>query len=261
MTPRRVKRRSVLARDTMNRTSHRRQGSSRSRTSQRRTRPHQSPITRLLEQQNRYLEPPVNFNDSNRLNSTTSVQEAGNNQDLRYYKTGLSNPVFQQSSNSSLNQADEIYRPNSARSSYSNYHASRPISYLHNNEYFSNQAVAQIPINTNRSKSNVANDDSQNNLQPNLNTTTLKSFSHKNFNFLGFNLKNNSVSINNPGNVNNNNNNNNESPTLRNEGTVRNSKRIRVDLTRPPSNRSSNAFFSQGPPAYREGGIDSETVI
>lgn len=45
---------------------------------------------------------------------------------------------------------EEVYRPQSARSSYSNYHASRPISYLHNNEVFSNQAVAQVPINTNR---------------------------------------------------------------------------------------------------------------
>lgn len=162
---------------------------------------------------------------------------------------------------------DEIYRPQSARSSYSNYHASRPISYLHNNEYFSNQAVAQVPINTNRNKSNVQSEEAQNNLQPNLNTTTLKSFSHKNFNFLGFNLKNNNVSGNNNnsgGNSNNNNvscnnNNNNEHPSRTDSG-LRNSKRFRVDLTRGAGG-GSNCFFSQGPPAYREGGLDSETVI
>lgn len=110
MTPRRVKRRSVLARDTMNRTSHRRQGSSRSRSSQRRTRPHQSPVTRLLEQQNRYIDSSISFNDSSRLDPSTSE---ANNQDLlnssRYLKGGLSNPVFQQSSNSSINQSGEYY--------------------------------------------------------------------------------------------------------------------------------------------------------
>jgi len=53
---------------------------------------------------------------------------------------------------------EEVYRPQSARSSYSNYHASRPISYLHNNQVFSNQAVAQVPINTNRSSKRVRAD-------------------------------------------------------------------------------------------------------
>lgn len=154
---------------------------------------------------------------------------------------------------------DDIYRPNSARSSYSNYHASRPVSHIHNNEYFSNQAVAQVPISTNRSKVQPLPEETQNNLHSNKNGTTLKSFSQKNFNFLGLNLKNsNNNSTNN--NFSNNYINNCSSYSTRNDGSFRNSKRLRVDLTRN-TNGASNTFFSQGPPAYREGGLDSETVI
>lgn len=154
---------------------------------------------------------------------------------------------------------DDIYRPNSARSSYSNYHASRPLNYIPNNEYFSNQAVAQVPISTNRSKGQQRGIKAHNNLQPNKNTATLKSFSQKNFNFLGLNIKNNNSSsnVNNNNNINNYNNN---AYSSRNDGSIRNSKRFRVDLTRN-TDGFTNSFFSQGPPAYREGGLDSETVI
>ncbi|KAK6616866.1 hypothetical protein RUM44_005304 [Polyplax serrata] len=268
MTPRRVKRRSVLARDTMNRSSlnHRRQGSSRSKSSQRRGRTHQNPVTKLLEQQNRFLDSSListSFNDSHPMSSTVQSSEYSPNgyEATNRFKSGLSNPIFQQSSNSSINQsgADEIYRPNSARSSYSNYHASRPLNYMQNNDYFSNQAVAQVPISTNRNKGFVRGSEGQNNLQSSKNGTTMKSFSQKNFNFLGLNIKNSSS-----GSTNNNNISTSNVSTLtgRHEGNTRNSKRFsqRVDLTRNTEG-IANSFFSQGPPAYREGGLDSETVI
>lgn len=263
------------------------------RSSQRRGRTHQNPVTKLLEQQNRFLDSSListSFNDSHPMSSTVQSSEYSPNgyEATNRFKSGLSNPIFQQSSNSSINQsgnylmssrthdeskrevlinvtrvllsgADEIYRPNSARSSYSNYHASRPLNYMQNNDYFSNQAVAQVPISTNRNKGFVRGSEGQNNLQSSKNGTTMKSFSQKNFNFLGLNIKNSSS-----GSTNNNNISTSNVSTLtgRHEGNTRNSKRFsqRVDLTRNTEG-IANSFFSQGPPAYREGGLDSETVI
>ncbi|EEB11061.1 conserved hypothetical protein [Pediculus humanus corporis] len=217
MTPRRVKRRSVLARDTMNRSSltQRRQGSSRSKSSssQRRSRTHQNPVTKLLEQQNRFLESSMistSFNDSsipldsssNQLSAAMMDSVGGDDYDVNNgFKTvGLSNPIFQQSSNSSLNQSGLNIKGSHGGSGNNGGGGSGSSNNNNNNQ-------------TNSSNSNY-------------------------------------------------NNNNNTSHFTRNDGSMRNSnKRFRVDLTRN-TDGIANSFFSQGPPAYREGnGLDSETVI
>ncbi|XP_044741000.1 sodium/potassium-transporting ATPase subunit beta-1-interacting protein isoform X2 [Chrysoperla carnea] len=142
MTPRRVKRRSVMTRghphhgNSLRKHSH--GGSTRSHnssTSVRSSQRRQNPVTQILDQQLR----------SNTLTSTW--QRNG----------GHTNPTYQQSSIQSLNEQTEyeLYnnRPPSARSSYSNYHGSRYISSGHT--YQNNQATPQAPIKRDRQRQSL----------------------------------------------------------------------------------------------------------
>ncbi|XP_049861623.1 uncharacterized protein LOC126355362 isoform X2 [Schistocerca gregaria] len=174
MTPRRVKRRSVISRGSTGRNSQQdKRGSVRHgntvrssvRSSGRRPKlQHQNPVTRLIEQQQsmqqqQALGDSSTSNDSHRLNM---FDPASSQADLlnssQWRKTaGHTNPLYQQSSMQSLNEEEDSFnRPPSARSSYSNYHGTRPIScYVGssgmNSYYVPGQATAQVPvINTHR---------------------------------------------------------------------------------------------------------------
>lgn len=163
MTPRRVKRRSVMTRGSSGRhsTNSRRHSARASTRSSRRI--VQNPVTRLLEQQqkgNAYDSPaspsPI---DSlpNYYNSVSNNNLVGNHQ-INWQSNGHSNPTYQQSSSQSLNDPedfDDLYnnRPASVRSSYSNFHGTRPVSYTAPKHYHSH-ATPQVPqkrtSNTNR---------------------------------------------------------------------------------------------------------------
>ncbi|XP_067008656.2 uncharacterized protein NKAIN [Anabrus simplex] len=176
MTPRRVKRRSVISRGSTGRSSisnsHQDKRSSvrysstvRSslRNSGRRSKiQHQNPVTRLIEQQQQQQHifgDSSTSNESNRLNmyDPTSSQAdllASNPQWKR--PVGHTNPLYQQSSTQSLNDDEDTYnnRPSSARSSYSNYHGTRPISCYVGpggtpSYYIAGQATPQVPPITN----------------------------------------------------------------------------------------------------------------
>lgn len=145
MTPRKVKRRSVMTRGSSTRystTSKRHSGSRSSTRSSRRSL--QNPINYLMEQQknlstfdrSQHFEPPV----------PTSLNISNNN--LGAYSHA--NLTYQQSSTQSLNKMDdldELYtnRPASARSSYSNFHGTRDFNYSTVNPYQHSHATPQVP--------------------------------------------------------------------------------------------------------------------
>ncbi|KAG5877577.1 hypothetical protein JTB14_003728 [Gonioctena quinquepunctata] len=152
MTPRRVKRRSVMTRGSSGRhsTSSRRQSHSRSSTrSSRRTA--QNPVTRLLEQQQKsqaYDSPaspspiespcPTYYTSSNNLVGHQNWQ----------VNNGHTNPTYQQSSQQSLNETEELEdlynnRPPSVRSSYSNFHGTRALNY--SSKHYHSHATPQVP--------------------------------------------------------------------------------------------------------------------
>lgn len=176
MTPRRVKRRSVISRGSTSRNSLQdKRGSVRYsntarsslRSSGRRTKlQHQNPVTRLIEQQQNFQQhqsfgDSSTSNDSHRLNF---FDQAASTADLllggsQWKKSaGHTNSLYQQSSSQSLNDDN---RPPSARSSYSNYHGTRPIScYVGpsgmSSYYIAGQATGQVPvINTHRRSNNA----------------------------------------------------------------------------------------------------------
>ncbi|XP_021929486.1 uncharacterized protein LOC110834541 isoform X1 [Zootermopsis nevadensis] len=181
MTPRRVKRRSVISRGSTGRSSlpncHDKRSSVRYsnnvrsslRTSGRRSKlQHQNPVTRLIEQQQQSLADSSTSNDSTRLNlfdpSSSSQADLLSNASTPHWKkaSGHTNPLYQQSSMQSLDD-DDVYnnRPSSARSSYSNYHGTRPIScYVGPGGtpayYMAGQATAQVPVTNTHRRSNHA---------------------------------------------------------------------------------------------------------
>lgn len=160
MTPRRVKRRSVMTRGSSGRQStssrsSRRQSHPRSSTRSSR-RVVQNPVTRILEQQQKCqaydspgspspIESPLpNYynNSNNNVSSSMSYQNWP-------MTNGHANPNYQQSSQQSLNETedlDELYnnRPASVRSSYSNFHGTRAINYSPPKHYHSH-ATPQVP--------------------------------------------------------------------------------------------------------------------
>ncbi|KAJ8923789.1 hypothetical protein NQ315_010371 [Exocentrus adspersus] len=151
MTPRRVKRRSVMTRGSSGRhsTSSRRHSQSRSSTRSSR-RMAQNPVTRLLEQQQKcqaYDSPaspsPIESPLPNYYNSPN------NNLVNQSWQNGHANPTYQQSSQHSLNDTedlDDLYnnRPASVRSSYSNFHGTRALNYSPPKHYHSH-ATPQVP--------------------------------------------------------------------------------------------------------------------
>ncbi|CAG9759431.1 unnamed protein product [Ceutorhynchus assimilis] len=150
MTPRRVKRRSVMQRGSSGRhsTSSRRQTHSRSST--RSSRRMQNPVTKLLEQQQKCqayesttsqspIESPL---PNYYVNSTSSINNTANWQG----PMGHTNPSYQQSTTSLNEDFDELYnnRPPSVRSSYSNFHGARA-NYSPPKQYHHSLATPQVP--------------------------------------------------------------------------------------------------------------------
>lgn len=155
MTPRRVKRRSVMQRGTTNRHSTNSRRHSTARSSTRSSRRHtQNPVTRLLEQQQKVqgydspnspspIEPIPSYYNS--ASSSNLVAPRSN-----WQSNGHANPTYQQSSIQSLNEPDdldELYnnRPASVRSSYSNFHGTRAISYAAAKPSYHGHATPQVP--------------------------------------------------------------------------------------------------------------------
>ncbi|CAG9816662.1 unnamed protein product [Phaedon cochleariae] len=154
MTPRRVKRRSVMTRGSSGRqsTSSRRhsQGRSSTRSSRR------NPVTQLMEQQRKaqpYDSPasPSPIDSSSPNYFTTSNNNLVTHQNW-HVPNGHTNPTYQQSSQQSLNETeelDELYnnRPASVRSSYSNFHGTRTLNnYSPTKNYHSHShATPQVP--------------------------------------------------------------------------------------------------------------------
>lgn len=155
MTPRRVKRRSVMQRGTSSRysTNSRRHGARLSVRSNRSIA--QNPVTRIMEQQqNSFVGPaeplPMYYNSNNDLISKQP----------QWQINGHTNPTYQQSSTQSLNEQDDLddlynNRPASVRSSYSNFHGTRAISYGAPQYYHMySHATPQVPhkkqLNTHR---------------------------------------------------------------------------------------------------------------
>lgn len=164
MTPRRVKRRSVMTRGSPGRhsTSSRRQSHSRSSTrSSRRTT--QNPVTRLLEQQQQKCNAYDSPASPSPIESPLPNYYSSSNNNLIAHQSwhmsnGHSNPNYQQSSQQSLNdteELDELYnnRPASVRSSYSNFHGTRALSYSPPKHYHSH-ATPQVPQKRNNSNRN-----------------------------------------------------------------------------------------------------------
>lgn len=150
MTPRRVKRRSVMQRGSCGRhsTSSRRQSHARSST--RSSRRMQNPVTKLLEQQQKCqayesttsqspIESPL---PNYYVNSTSSIINTQNWQG----PIGHTNPSYQQSTTSLNEDFDELYnnRPASVRSSYSNFHGARA-NYSPPKQYHHSHATPQVP--------------------------------------------------------------------------------------------------------------------
>lgn len=156
MTPRRVKRRSVMQRGTSLRhsTTSRRHTNARSSTRNNRNIT-QNPVTRIIEQQQQTT---PNYNDSISPSgsppeplpmyyNTTSCELIA--QQHHWQVNGHTNPTYQQSSTQSLNDQDDLddlynNRPASVRSSYSNFHGTRAISYGAP-QYYHNHATPQVP--------------------------------------------------------------------------------------------------------------------
>ncbi|ENN81141.1 hypothetical protein YQE_02508, partial [Dendroctonus ponderosae] len=149
MTPRRVKRRSVMQRGSSGRhsTTSRRQSHSRSSTrSSRRT---QNPVTKLLEQQQKCQayesttsQSPVESPMPNYYMNAPNTISAQNWQG----PVGHTNPSYQQSTTSLNEDFDDIYttRPASVRSSYSNFHGARA-NYSPPKQYHHSHATPQVP--------------------------------------------------------------------------------------------------------------------
>lgn len=169
MTPRRVKRRSVMQRGTTSRhsTSSRRYSGARSSTRSSR-RIAQNPVTQIIEQQQKPA--PVQAYDMTITSTGTTTLDTM----PVYYNTthmmqpqippgggesggagghwqvnGHTNPTYQQSSNQSLNEHDDLddlynNRPASVRSSYSNFHGTRTIAYGAP-QYYHSHATPQVP--------------------------------------------------------------------------------------------------------------------
>lgn len=152
MTPRRVKRRSVMQRGTSSRhsTTSRRHGTARSSTRNNRSIA-QNPVTRIInEQQQNSVSPqsdsppeplPIYYNSVS--NSDLIAQQH------HWQVNGHTNPTYQQSSSQSLNDQDDLddlynNRPASVRSSYSNFHGTRAISYGAP-QYYHSHATPQVP--------------------------------------------------------------------------------------------------------------------
>lgn len=148
MTPRRVKRRSVMQRGTSGRHSTNSRRQSHNRSSVRSSRRMQNPVTKLLEQQQKCQayesntsqspieSPTVNYYANYNMGSTS--QNWGN-------PMGHTNPSYQQSTTSLNEEFDDIYnnRPASVRSSYSNFHGARA-NYSPPKSYHSH-ATPQVP--------------------------------------------------------------------------------------------------------------------
>lgn len=159
MTPRRVKRRSVMQRGSSSRHSTNSRRHSGARSSTRSTRSvMKNPVTCIIEQQQQKSasyddsisplgsppEPlPMYYNNVSNNNLISPPQQP------QWQVNGHTNPTYQQSSIQSLNDQDdldELYnnRPASVRSSYSNYHGTRTISYGAP-QYYHNHATPQVP--------------------------------------------------------------------------------------------------------------------
>lgn len=157
MTPRRVKRRSVMQRGSSSRhsTNSRRHTSARSSTRSSRS-VAQNPVTRIIEQQQQKaptydssISPsasppePLPMYYGSVSNSDLIAQQA------QWQANGHMNPTYQQSSTQSLNDQDDLddlynNRPASVRSSYSNFHGTRAISYG-TPQYYHSHATPQVP--------------------------------------------------------------------------------------------------------------------
>ncbi|XP_050519388.1 sodium/potassium-transporting ATPase subunit beta-1-interacting protein [Diabrotica virgifera virgifera] len=151
MTPRRVKRRSVMTRGSSGRhstSSHR----SHTRSSTRSRKTAQNPVTRLLEQQQK--KPYDSPSSLSPIESPLSNYYISSNNNLMAHQNwpinaGHTNPNYQQSSQQSLNETEELddlynNRPASVRSSYSNFHGTRALNYSPPKHYHSH-ATPQVP--------------------------------------------------------------------------------------------------------------------
>ncbi|KAK4871698.1 hypothetical protein RN001_015822 [Aquatica leii] len=153
MTPRRVKRRSVMTRGSSSRQSTGSKRYSHSRSSTRSSRRMvQNPVTQLLEQQQRIQasSDPTGQSLIEPLPSYCNTVGPNNNVlHQNWHSNGHSNPTYQQSSMQSLNEpddVDELYnnRPASVRSSYSNFHGTRAMSHR-SSQHYNNHATPQVP--------------------------------------------------------------------------------------------------------------------
>lgn len=158
MTPRRVKRRNVMQRGsgTRHSTSSRRHVGARSSTRSSVRSTAQNPVTRIMDRQQHLdsstspassppIDPPPRYHGSSASGLLPSNEH-------RWQANGHTNPTYQQSSTQSLNQdqedLDDLYnnRPASVRSSYSNFHGTRTISYGAPAHYYGHgHATPQVP--------------------------------------------------------------------------------------------------------------------
>lgn len=152
MTPRRVKRRSVMTRGSSGRhsTSSRRHSQSRSSTRSSR-RMAQNPVTRLLEQQQKCQAYDSLASPSPIESPLPNYFSVSNNNLINHqnWQNGQCNPTYQQSSQHSLNDTEDLEdlynnRPASVRSSYSNFHGTRALNYSPPKHYHSH-ATPQVP--------------------------------------------------------------------------------------------------------------------
>jgi len=147
MTPRRVKRRSVMQRGTSGRHSTNSRRQSHPRSSTRSSRRSQNPVTKLLDQQQKCQayesttsQSPVESPLPNYyINSGSSV----NTQNWQ----GHTNPSYQQSTTSLNEDFEDLYnnRPASVRSSYSNFHGARANYSPPKQQYYHSHATPQVP--------------------------------------------------------------------------------------------------------------------
>ncbi|XP_050314005.1 sodium/potassium-transporting ATPase subunit beta-1-interacting protein [Anthonomus grandis grandis] len=168
MTPRRVKRRSVMQRGSSGRhsTSSRRQSHARSST--RSSRRMQNPVTKLLEQQQKCqayesatsqspVESPIHHNHHNYYGNPSTL-----NPQNWQGPMGHTNPSYQQSTTSLNEDFDDLYnnRPASVRSSYSNFHGARanysPTKQYHHHHSHATPQVPQKRSNLRNSMRNMA---------------------------------------------------------------------------------------------------------
>ncbi|KAL1492957.1 hypothetical protein ABEB36_011113 [Hypothenemus hampei] len=150
MTPRRVKRRSVMQRGTSGRHSTNSRRQSHSRSSTRSSRRSQNPVTKLLDQQQKCqaYESPTSQSPMESplpnyyINSNSGINNIQNRQSF----SGHTNPSYQQSTTSLNEEFDDLYnnRPASVRSSYSNFHGARA-NYSPPKQYHHSHATPQVP--------------------------------------------------------------------------------------------------------------------